>query len=196
MNSNKINYLSLLFKYSKEDVTNFVFTQNNYDSTLIYDIAIVFGGISMIPYRVDKALDLYNNKKIKKILLTGGIGYFSKDRKNREALKMKEYLLIKGVSEEDILCESNSRNTNENIQKSISIIKSNYDITKINILLITSDFHLKRCINLLKVSLPKCLIHGVGVKDGINDKDHWIESFSSKKVIYSEAFLLNHNCKK
>ena len=76
-----------------------------------------------MPYRIEKAKEMYEKGQIKKIMLSGGIGYLNSDRKIPEALKLNEYLQTKGVSKKDILIENKSRNTLENVKYSLEILK-------------------------------------------------------------------------
>lgn len=196
MKLSKIKYFDIFFKYKKEDLESIVFTNNQYNENVIFDIAIIFGGVSMIPYRLDAAINLYNNKKVKKILVSGGIGFLSLDRKNREAHKMQEYLLINGVKKEDIIIEDKSRNTYENIIKSSSILKESYNLENIKIILITSDFHLKRCMELMKKNTSVKDPYGIGIKDGKNDLENWHSYSKGRKNIRVEAILLTYYAKK
>ena len=196
MQLSKIKYHNIFFKYNSKTLENIVFTNNHYNSKDKYDVAIVFGGVSMIPHRLDEAIYLYNNKQVKKILVTGGIGFLSIDRKNREAHTMKEYLIENGVNECDIITEDNSRNTYENIVNSANILKELYDLNKIKVILITSDFHLKRCIELTKKNTPIKYISGIGIKDKKNDLENWQNYHKGRKYIKTEAFLLSFYAKK
>ncbi len=191
----KIKYLDILFHYSKEEIAQIVFTKDYYNPKITYDVAIVFGGVSMIPHRLDQAIKLYQQKKIKKILVSGGIGFLSLNRWHKEASKMSPYLIAKGIPQEDIIIENKSRNTNENIQNSLQILSHFYDLNKINLLLITSDFHLQRCTKLTANLLKKSQVYGIGIKDGKNDLSNWMKKFSSKKNIYVEFFLLVYYAK-
>lgn len=196
MKLSKIKYFNIFFRYKKEDLESIVFTNNQYNENVIFDIAIIFGGVSMIPYRLDAAINLYNSKKVKKILVSGGIGFLSLDRKNREAHKMQEYLLINGVKKEDIIIEDKSRNTYENIIKSSIILKESYNLENIKIILITSDFHLKRCMELMKKNTSVKDPYGIGIKDGKNDLENWHSYSKGRKNIRVEAILLTYYAKK
>lgn len=196
MKLSKIKYFNIFFRYKKEDLESIVFTNNQYNENVIFDIAIIFGGVSMIPYRLDAAINLYNNKKVKKILVSGGIGFLSLDRKNKEAHKMQEYLLINGVKKEDIIIEDKSRNTYENIIKSSIILKESYNLENIKIILITSDFHLKRCMELMKKNTSVKDPYGIGIKDGKNDLENWHSYSKGRKNIRVEAILLTYYAKK
>lgn len=162
-----------------------VFIPNNHLTN--YDIAIVFGGPDMIPTRINQAIKLYTQNKISKILVTGGIGYFNKNRTTTEANIMKEYLIKNNISIKDILIENKSKNTKENIINSIHILNSKYDLNKIKILLISSDYHIKRCQKLFYKYLNNFSIYGV--KTQIN-KNNWHNTIKGILTIIKEYFLL------
>ncbi len=152
---------------------------------LTSEVGIVFGGPDMIPKRVEEALNLYNKGLVKKLLLSGGIGYFNFNRKTPEAITLKDYLLKKGFSQEDIIIESSSRNTIENVANSLNILKELYDLNTLTLTIITSDFHLKRSLQLFTTSLktPKN-IQGVGVNTTIKNL------LAEKTILLKEALLL------
>lgn len=117
-----------------------------------YEAAIVLGGM----VRMDEAnnlvafeessdrflaiLPLYFNKKIDKIIISGGSGRLLQDEKEAEILK--NYLLKIGVKEKDILIETSSKNTYENALQTAKLIKKN----NLNgpFLLSTSAMHMYR----------------------------------------------------
>ena len=158
-----------------------VFRDN--DELVKSDIGIILGGISMIPYRVNGGIELYKKGIVKKLLVSGGIGFTAKN-KNIEAYEMKEYLINKGIPEEDIIVEDKSRNTKENMINSLKLIDS-YD----KVIIITSDFHLNRAIKLFKKYSNK-EVYGYGVKDGKYDSDNWFKSKEGIKRIKKEYFFL------
>ncbi len=168
-----------------------VFIPNNQLTN--YDIAIVFGGPDMIPTRINEAIKLYKQNKISKILVTGGIGYFNKDKTNTEANIMKEYLLKNKIPTKDILIENKSRNTKENIIYSVNLLKEKYDLSKTTILLISSDYHIKRCKLLFSNYLNNISIYGTSSK--IN-KNNWSNSFYGYFTIIKEYILLKISMKK
>jgi uncharacterized SAM-binding protein YcdF (DUF218 family) len=117
-----------------------------------YDVAIVLGGgttydfeTGMIDFhesgdRFFIALQLYKQKKVKKLLLSGGSGSMVKTEQ-KEAKFIKQYLMNIGVPEQDILIDSTSKNTYENAVNSKNIIdKMGYH----KIMLITSAYHIPR----------------------------------------------------
>ena len=161
-----------------------------------YDIALVLGcsNYDIMFKRADAAIELYKRKIINKIYLSGGIGIFSKNRKEPESLVMKKYMLSKGIKESDIITESKTKDTISNMKKSLEIINNNYN-KKINILLITSCFHIKRS-KLLLENMCNYNIFSYPVNDEVCDKRIWKTSKNGRKFIKDEALLLYLAAKK
>lgn len=127
-----------------------------------FDIGIVLGGFSNFNVssvddrlnfnpaanRLTDALLLYKKGLVRKLLISGGDGNLI-DKDNPEAKRVEPYLLTMGVRQEDILLETNSRNTHENALFSKQLIDSQQFITP-KILLITSAFHMPRSIGCFK----------------------------------------------
>ena len=129
-----------------------------------YDVGIVLGGItsdkeprdrvhvSGASDRILHAVQLYREKKIKKILVSGGSGKIFKD-KVPEAELLKRLLLMCDVPARDILVEAYSRNTRENALYSAQLLNDRYPDQRF--LLITSAFHMRRALACFqKVGLP------------------------------------------
>lgn len=125
----------------------------SYDDVEHYDVAIVLGGMASFNKDVDRlefrrgadriiqAVKLYKLGKVDRILISGDSGSLMDDGLN-EALQAKEYLLDFGVNENDIILESESKNTHENAAFTKETLKEHPEIkTK---LLITSAFHMRR----------------------------------------------------
>ena len=113
------------------------------------DVIVVFGGGILdgeLPtnakYRVEKAVELYNEGIVPKILMTG---YKSMDDNETptetEAHLMKDYAIELGVNEDDIFLEEEAQDTTANIIYSKLIMDEQgwKDIS-----LVSSDFHMKR----------------------------------------------------
>ena len=198
MKLNDITYYDLLTKYhNKDNLEDIVFDTQYPKVESKADFGIVFGGISMIPYRVQEALRLYNEELIDKLVLTGGIGFLNKDRKTPEALKMREYLLNHSVPDSDIIVEGKSRSTYENIDLFLQILKNQYNLDDTSFALITSDFHIKRCLAMVRKLLDNdALLCGCGAKDNITDINSWYKNNYGKRLILKEALLLCHYAKK
>lgn len=178
---------------SINDVNNLLFMNNRIDTC---DVGILFGGVSMIPNRADAAVKLYNDKIINKILVSGNKSYLNPFRHTKEANDLCEYLINKGVRKEDILIEDKSKDTYSNVKYSIKVLSKLYDINNINIMIITSDFHVKRCLTLLSRYIREEHIYYYGALDNITDKDNWFNNKYGRKIIKREILLLKHLKKK
>lgn len=120
------------------------------------EIGIVLGGIGRIDPtekriefvnsadRLLKATELYHQKKIKKILITGGSGSLLHPE-DREAIYIYQYLKNIQIPDTDIIIENDSKNTYENALFSKKILDSLH-IKKNNVVLITSAYHMRRSI--------------------------------------------------
>ena len=98
--------------------------------------------------RADKALILYKLGYINKILCTGGI--FQKEQQIPIANLMKDYLIEKGVPKNDILTETRSVETVENIKFSFSLLKQRdffknlKNTEQLRLVLVSEQNHLRR----------------------------------------------------
>ncbi len=91
--------------------------------------------------RLWQTIDLYQEGYLKKIIIVGGSGeVFNQEFK--ESAILKDYLIKLGIPSEDILIETNSRNTYENAVETAKILKPNEN--KNSYLLISSAYHMKR----------------------------------------------------
>lgn len=165
------------------------------DDGLSSKYALVFGNSNLINQRVDAALMLYNSKRVQKLIFMGGIGGISNENKDTksEALKMSELAIEKGVNPSDILIEDKSNNTFENVDNAFELIKDEIS-TLNNVIIVTSEFHIKRCYAIIKKKHPDINISMVPAKDGFSDKDNWFLSEmswnSGRSLATYEAGLL------
>lgn len=119
----------------------------------VYRVGIVLGGIttdkeprdrvhvSGSADRILHAVQLYRQKKIRKILVSGGSGKLIKDQVP-EAELLKQLLLLSGIPPRDILVEAESRNTRENALNCAALLNAQFPDEAY--LLITSAYHLRR----------------------------------------------------
>lgn len=90
--------------------------------------------------RLDVAVECIEKNNNSYIVVSGGQG---EDEDIPEANAMSEYLQDKGVSKEKIIIEDQSRNTNQNFKFSKEKIEehSNKSLDKVNVIIVTTDFH-------------------------------------------------------
>lgn len=97
--------------------------------------------------RFIQAVNLYHQGIIKKIIMTGGNGTFTKDQP-AETVFVYDQLLKNGIPKEAILLESNSRNTYENALFTKKLVDSLQ--VKGTVVLITSAVHMPRAEKLFR----------------------------------------------
>ena len=91
-------------------------------------------------YRLDEALEAYRKGLVGKIITTGARGG---DEPIAEAIASRDYLMARGVPEEDILMDAESYDTVQNLQNAKRIMQEN---GLKDALLCTSDYHITRAI--------------------------------------------------
>ncbi len=120
-----------------------------------YDVAIVLGGFSHSKQeprdrlhltrsgtRLTHALQLYHEGRVRKILITGGSGQVFGE-KRPEALEVETFLDHLNFPREDLLIESDSRNTRENAIFSKALLAETLP-NATRLLLLTDGLHMPR----------------------------------------------------
>lgn len=126
-----------------------------------YDVAIVLGAAvdpkgnlaNFVKNRLDKAIEVYRKRETNTILTTGGITNLEdKDAfQISESETMTKYLIEREVPKQDIIGESESRNTIQNAYFSRVIHTDHMYASRDSLnakrpLIITSEFHMPRSI--------------------------------------------------
>jgi len=124
-----------------------------------YDYAILLGGFSSYDTTYSKVsfneasdrfcqtLQLYQQKKVKKIFITGGSGRIL-HQDLTEADKVKTFLISLNIPEADIIIEAISRNTHENAENTAKYLKKHDPGARC--LLVTSAIHIPRALGCFK----------------------------------------------
>ena len=117
----------------------------------------------LLAHRIDKAIAFYNKQKKKrkppKLVLSGGQG---PGELCPEAVAMSIYAIRKGVPEKDLLLESKSKSTYENLKFSKEIMDKDSNRSQYRCIYATSNYHLLRAgIYARRVGLN---INGIGSK--------------------------------
>lgn len=152
-----------------------------------YEVAVVLGGIvsmdrehKIVEFQSNSdrflnVLPLYFNGQVEKILIAGGTGRVFGEEK--EATILQNYLIKIGVSYEDIIVETQSRNTFENAKNSADILKEMG--IKGKILLSTSSTHMYRSAICFK-------------KQGIEFDVFPVDQVSYKRELTLDRILIPH----
>ncbi len=91
--------------------------------------------------RILEAVRLYYAGRIEKIFISGGSGLLL-DQTHKESQLLKDYLTSINVPEEDIIIETESRNTHENAVEAAKVLRPTESSD--TYLLITSAYHFRR----------------------------------------------------
>ena len=118
----------------------------NQDYIIIHGAGLKNGNVSpLLAKRVDKAIDFYNKQKKKetppKLIMSGGQGH---DEPRSEAEAMAEYAKEKSIPESDIMLESQSTTTLENMLFSKQIMDEDSKGKLYHAIYATSSYHLLR----------------------------------------------------
>ncbi|MBQ0066201.1 MAG: YdcF family protein [Firmicutes bacterium] len=126
----------------------------DFDYVIIHGCGLIDGNkmTKLLSNRVDKAIEIYQKCKKKTVIIpSGGKG---SDESISEAQAMKEYLLEKGIPEEAIVLEDESKTTMENLINSKQIIESREGSHKTA--LVSSNYHVYRCLYFASKLKFKC----------------------------------------
>lgn len=178
--------------FNDNEIHKIVFDDVN-DNGKSTTYAIVFGNSMLIEQRVNTAVLAYKNKRVKKLIFSGGSNGVSNQENDKtpEAIKMKDLAIKMGVDEKDILIDDKSNNSFENVDYSFNLI-ANQQVNSIAI--ITSEFHLKRCKLIIQKKFPNLDVILIPSYDGYSDNNNWFLSDNSwnsgRSLVTYEAGLL------
>ena len=140
------------------------------------DYAIVLGSIlSVSEERAAWAAKLYHEGRIRHIIVSGGVSHELNGKEIKECDYMAQILLERGVPSEAMILEDESRTTRENMILSTLVLNRNTRLVGVDcVMIITSEWHLKRSLALARCFLPRKLtVIGSGVPCPC-DRDVWL----------------------
>ena len=178
--------------------------------------ALVLGSTKAHIYRLPKAVELYKQGKVQKILLSGGAKWeFPSDDdfsiaegfpgcaacpegKMSEADRMKFTALKMGVSPEDLLLDNLSMTTIENMVCSMVTLEQSVRLYNIQeLILVTTSYHMRRSLGLARMLLPKWIrIIPCIAEDRNTRRDNWWKTEVGTKRVHTEIELMIHYIKK
>jgi uncharacterized SAM-binding protein YcdF (DUF218 family) len=120
-----------------------VSTDTEGDAALVLGAAVWTNSVSPVfRERINHALNLYRQNKVRKIIFTGGQG---NPNEPTEAVAARSYALANGIPAQDILVEQNSHTTYENILYAKQLADAN-NLKKV--LLVSDPLHMKRAMTM------------------------------------------------
>ena len=154
-------------------------------------IGILLGGDSS---RVGVAEALLRAGIIDVIMISGGIGKFSENRKVPEAVLYEEELVRRGVSRSSIWTEIDSKNTFENARNCVSKLARFEARHWKNLVLITNNYHLTRSIGLFRHQMALWRYPGnlfwVGCKSRYAERENWRFTEKGRALVLKEGLRI------
>jgi hypothetical protein len=147
------------------------------------DCIFVFGSRNAVTYRVPKAIELYKQGRANKILFTGGVF------ETPESITMKSSAIQLGVPETDIIIETQSKHTKENVLASLFVLDRSLGLHKIKrLLVVTTHYHMRRCLLTLETYMPDWIEYTIcKVDDNATRADNWWKNEVGTKRVLKEV---------
>ncbi len=148
------------------------------DSGECGDCIIVLGSTKAAKYRVPAAVELYKSGRAGKVMLCGGAVHEFSDMSCTEAEQMCKAAFGYGIPEKDIILETFSQNTIENILFSMIELQRNFQLNKVGrILLVTTAYHMRRSLAVARYLFPKHIsVIPCPAEDSHTRRDNWMDT--------------------
>lgn len=137
---------AILFIIISTATSIYLYGNNSYNHKA--DAAIVLGAAvwgeepsPVFRERINHAINLYKNGNVNKIIFTGGVGEINEPA---EAIVGQRYAIARGVNASDILIETQSRTTSQNLKNALEVVGADQQLTKF--LIVSDPLHLKRAV--------------------------------------------------
>lgn len=161
-------------------ITDYIFLESKLQKA---DLALVFGTRHL--EAINKVYELYQNKFINKILVSGGVNRINGEN---ESLGMSKKLIGLGVKKQDIILENGSNNSLENVLFSKKVIEEKIGFSNIKrIIAVVKHYHSRRALMTLKKHFPKNIELLLVTYETYNfTAKNWFESEVGTKKVLSE----------
>ena len=125
------------------------------DSGVNADCILVLGSSKAAKYRVPVAAKAYADGRSPRIMLCGGTVRDFTDGRMSEAEHMKQAALALGIPEKDLILESASQNTIENLLCSLLELQRSLWLNRVKaVLLVTTTYHMRRSLHIARYLFP------------------------------------------
>ena len=183
-----MNISDLQYKDISRDLINSMLFENIEYSDTNSDMGIVIGSYSAVKYRVPRAVALYNKGLVKNFIFSGG-KMLTDSGIYQEADLMKIYAVKAGIPSLNIYTAYNSTSTIDSLENAYRIIKSQENYPSLKIALITTTFHMKRCLLLVDKMFSKDInIIPCPVNDSFTTKENWYKTPAGYERAIGEIF--------
>ena len=156
------------------------------------DCILVLGSSKAAKYRVPAAAQAYKTGRSGKMMLCGGKLRDFPDGKYREAEDMRRAALALGVADEDMILESTSQNTVENILFALIELQRVLGLNCVHsVLLVTTAYHMRRSLEIARYLFPE---HIAVIPSPANDlhtrRENWMHTPEGCQRATGEAMNL------
>lgn len=110
----------------------------------------------LLASRITKGIALLKHNPEATLIMSGGQG---EDEEMPEGVAMRDFAIARGVSEEKVLAEKNSKNTRENLRFSYNLMEKPAKIA-----IVTNHYHLFRALLIAKEENIPCIGYGAKTK--------------------------------
>ena len=172
-----------------DDIVDRLLFRNLEDTGEHADCILVLGSTKASQYRIPVAVQAYRDKRAGKLLLCGGSIKEFPEGSMREADHMRLHAIAQGVRPEDVLMETNSRNTIENMFGSLMELQRAFCIDRVRkVLLVTTTYHMRRSLALAQYLYPDHIqVFPCPADDTNTRRDNWMKSEAGRKRALDEA---------
>lgn len=153
------------------------------------DCILVLGSTKASQYKIPVAAEAYRNHRAPKILLSGGSVKAFPEGEMSEAEHMRLHAIAQGVRAEDLILDTSSRNTVENMFGSLLAMQRTFCIERVKkILLVTTSFHMRRSLALARYLFPPHIeVLPCPAEDTHTRRDNWMKSEVGRKRAVDEV---------
>ncbi len=179
-------------KLTDQQMTDLLFRNIN-DDNKSGECIFVAGSSKAVEFRLPKAIQLYKEGRAGKILFSGGVVW--DDTGRTEAQMLADKAMELGVPAQDILIESQSLHTKENVLASLMVLDRAFYLHKISrLLVVTSHYHMRRINLTLRTYMPKWIDYSLcPVNDKSTREENWfLNPYGRQRVEAESEKLINY----
>ena len=153
------------------------------------DCIMILGSGKAAKYRVPAAVAAYKSGRAPKLLLSGGVVRDFPEGRMNEAENMRLRALELGVSDDDIILETESQNTVENMLCSLLCLQRALLISRVKrVLLVTSAYHMRRSLAIARRLFPAHIeVLPCPANDTNTRRDNWMNNDAGRRRALDEA---------
>ena len=170
----------LVSKIKEEDLTadlvDRLLFQGLWDTGEKVDCVMVLGSSKAAAYRVPVAVEAYRSGRAETLMLCGGVVREFVQGRCSEAEHMNQTALAAGIPRENIILETSSQNTVENILFGLTELQKAFWLNNVHrVLLVTTAYHMRRSLAIARYLFPAHItVIPCPANDTHTRRDNWM----------------------